>query len=94
WRDLGHSHECSLARDENGTLVGVWLRHECAKKPSHGRETDVSTGFGAFIPFAGGMGYRNPWTLVSEDPLTITPSVHFVDCGEHGFITAGRWVPA
>lgn len=94
WFDLGHGQECSLARGEDGSLIGVWLRHECAKVPSHGRESDTSTGFGAFIPLATSTGYRNHWTLVSEEPLTIRPSVHFVDCGVHGFITDGKWVPA
>lgn len=33
-------------------------------------------------------------TLVSRTPLTIQPSVACPSCGLHGFITAGRWVPA
>lgn len=31
--------------------------------------------------------------LAAADPLTITPSVLCPDCGTHGYITAGRWVP-
>lgn len=31
-------------------------------------------------------------TIVSENPLTITPSILCPDCGLHGFITDGRWV--
>lgn len=30
-------------------------------------------------------------TLVSEDPITVTPSILCPDCGLHGFITDGRW---
>lgn len=31
-------------------------------------------------------------TLVSDDPVTVTPSILCPDCGPHGFITEGRWV--
>ncbi len=34
------------------------------------------------------------WTLVSLDPLTVTPSLLCLTCGDHGFITQNRWVPA
>jgi hypothetical protein len=34
------------------------------------------------------------WTVVSLEPLTITPSVLCRTCGDHGFITDGRWIPA
>lgn len=33
------------------------------------------------------------WQVVSWDPLTLMPSL-LCRCGDHGFITAGRWVPA
>jgi hypothetical protein len=33
------------------------------------------------------------WQVESWDPLTISPSV-LCDCGDHGFIRAGRWVAA
>lgn len=40
-------------------------------------------------------GQRRPlWTVESFDPLTISPSVLRRECGLHGFIRAGRWVPA
>lgn len=29
-----------------------------------------------------------------EDPLTVSPSILCPDCGLHGFIQHGRWVPA
>lgn len=32
------------------------------------------------------------WTLVSLEPLTITPSLLCRLCGDHGFITDGQWV--
>lgn len=37
---------------------------------------------------------RAQWDVVSEDPLTLTPSVLCRKCGNHGFIRDGRWVAA
>lgn len=34
------------------------------------------------------------WTVVSFEPLTITPSILCRICGHHGWITDGRWVNA
>ncbi len=33
------------------------------------------------------------WTVESWEPLTLSPSL-LCRCGDHGFIRAGRWVPA
>ena len=30
-------------------------------------------------------------TIVSDDPVTITPSI-LCECGAHGYVTDGRWV--
>jgi hypothetical protein len=32
------------------------------------------------------------WVIVQVDPLTVTPSIHCLDCGCHGFITNGEWI--
>lgn len=34
------------------------------------------------------------WKVESWDPLTLSPSIHRLECGCHGFIREGRWVPA
>jgi hypothetical protein len=34
------------------------------------------------------------WERGSADPLTISPSLLCLDCGAHGFIKEGRWIPA
>lgn len=34
------------------------------------------------------------WQVQSWEPLAITPSVLCRTCGDHGWITGGRWVPA
>lgn len=35
---------------------------------------------------------RPRWTVERLDPLTLSPSV-LCDCGFHGFVREGRWVP-
>lgn len=34
------------------------------------------------------------WDVVSEDPLTLSPSLACRVCGDHGWIRDGKWVPA
>lgn len=46
-----------------------------------------------FIPFAGRMEASTPWEVVSEEPLTLNPSVACRTCSHHGFIRGGRWWP-
>lgn len=37
---------------------------------------------------------RPTWRVLSEDPLTLDPSVKCTRCGNHGWIRDGVWVPA
>lgn len=37
---------------------------------------------------------RVAWTVESWEPLTISPSLLCLTCGDHGFIRDGRWVRA
>jgi hypothetical protein len=34
------------------------------------------------------------WKVESWEPLTLSPSLLCLSCGDHGFIREGRWVPA
>lgn len=36
---------------------------------------------------------RTLWKLVSDEPMTVMPSISNPECGLHGFITDGTWVP-
>lgn len=39
-----------------------------------------------------GSGVGKPeWTVVLEDPLTLSPSILCRSCGSHGYIEGGRW---
>lgn len=41
-----------------------------------------------------GMPDKALWQVESMDPLTLSPSLLCGRCGDHGFVRAGRWVPA
>ncbi len=95
WVDIGHGHEISLVRHGDGVLVGLWLRHDCSKCPWHGKESETCTGTGTFIPLHPRTKSVEIWTVVKEEPLTIHPSIRYLaECGDHGFIRGGKWVPA
>lgn len=34
------------------------------------------------------------WEVISEEPLTLSPSLACQACGHHGWVRDGRWVPA
>jgi hypothetical protein len=83
WIDLGHDHKCRTVTDPStGQVSALWVSHVCSK---HSGEGDAS-----YIPLRG----PNPWTLEKLDPITISPSLLRTDCGDHGFIREGKWVPA
>lgn len=58
----------------------VGLRHVCTR-PRDGRTLVV----------APRLQLDNGHTIVSRDPVTVTPSCACDDCGLHGFLTNGVW---
>ncbi|MFD6294520.1 hypothetical protein ACFWFU_06915 [Streptomyces sp. NPDC060235] len=38
--------------------------------------------------------HKQMWTVDSWEPLTLSPSVLCLRCGDHGFVRDGRWVVA
>lgn len=82
--DLGNGHKGQL-RYVDAELLGINLTHECTN-PHH---ADV----GAWIPLSP-TPTAHHWLIESLEPLTISPSVQFTDCGTHGWIRGGLWVPA
>lgn len=53
-----------------------------------------------FVAFTGRTmpDWRRPgaptWEVISEEPLTLSPSLACGQCGHHGWIRDGKWVPA
>lgn len=93
--DLGHEHWIVLHSRHggaDGVFVGGTIYH---KSPQTG---DWCAGGVTFdVPAAEGLGGAR-WTVHLMDPLHIEPSVlchgSRDDCGDHGFIRDGQWVPA
>ncbi|MEY5099599.1 MAG: hypothetical protein RJA36_2318 [Pseudomonadota bacterium] len=87
--DLGEDHTLTFAEYE-GEVSGCSIAH---KKPD-GSDCD------GWIAFAGRSWARAfngniaAWTVESENPLTLSPSVACRACGDHGFVRNGRWVRA
>lgn len=64
---------------------GTWrVQHE------HGLDAASAPGCTVAPALMIGQGH----TIVSRDPLTIVASILCPDCGLHGFVTNGEWVPA
>ena len=70
-------------------IIGYIINH---KKP------DGSDCFGGVYLDLPGVSRIFPgrplWHVESLDPLTISPSVRCLTCGDHGFVRGGKWVPA
>lgn len=62
----------------------VRIEHAC-----HRRDIDQTIIVAPRLQLAEG-GHR----IVTELPLTVDPSILCPDCGLHGYIRSGRWVPA
>lgn len=93
--DLGHGVSAEL-RYVDGELSGIWYRHphdaedrEAALLPPAERTTGY--GMHGWVPVK--PAWPDGWTVVSIDPLTLSPSLLCRQCGHHGHIINGRWVP-
>lgn len=81
--DLGDGRWAEL-REFEGEIAGADVFHPGCGSPD-------------FIPFTGRSWARRfdgrieAWDLVSESPLTLSPSILCRACGDHGFIRNGKW---
>ncbi len=85
--DVGHGVTVHR-RYMDGVLAGFAYDH------SRPDGTECPSGKGSWIPVVVGETSRHEWTLHSESPLTVSPSLLCPVCNHHGFIQGGRWVPA
>lgn len=86
WRDIGDGVEITeVTAGSPPVVTGLVERHFCGE----GGYQHVGS-----LPY-GPPGVASPrWQVVQADPLTIVPSVLCPQCGLHGWITDGKWVPA
>lgn len=78
--NLGHGVTAEVVRVD-GVVDCVRYTHDCPKGNTEDHVTVKPSWF-------------NGWDLVSEEPLTLSPSLLCLACGHHGFIRDGKWVPA
>ena len=84
WIDLGGGHRIQVTKDWTSFVE----EHRDLRDPS--RSCAGSGGIeGGPIAEPG-----RSWKLKSREPLTLTPSIQCTVCGNHGFVTDGKWVPA
>lgn len=86
--NIGHNTWISFKRDADGNEIGLFEWHDCAH--------DFCAG-GIYFDneHARRAWPRGPfWTVETREPLTISPSLACGNCGHHGFIRSGVWVPA
>lgn len=89
--DLGDDHTLVFSEYQGEANVGATIAH---KKPD-------GTECGGWIAIEGRSWAKSfdpgsiaTWTITQESPLTLTPSILCRACGDHGFVTNGRWVRA
>lgn len=84
--DIGHGVLIQRVRSPGTEIAGIEYTHLSPKD---------GTACMGWVPFAGREhGSDAGWKVESEDPLTLSPSLLCRICGHHGFIRAGKWVPA
>ena len=101
--DLGHDHAMSYFcwapdRDLNPQYegipdverYGITVYH----KAPDGSECASAVVFDGEVQRKLEPDGRHRWAVVQEDPLTLSPSLLCMRCGDHGFIRDGKWVPA
>ena len=102
--NLGHDHTLSwlIAGRGSDERVGAVIGHPAPGKT----ETGYCEGFVSWAPttwerenpdkLSDAERNRPRWTLhgAADAHLTLTPSVLCATCGDHGFVTDGRWIPA
>jgi hypothetical protein len=103
--DLGHSHYLwfhgwSPDRDLNPQYKNVPDIEKACATVSHPRADGKPGVCWSGINFDGEAhrklwpDERHRWKVESWDPLTTSPSLLCMECGDHGFIRNGKWVPA
>lgn len=87
--DLGHGHTLRRLVNADGALYGYIDEH---RRPDTGEPCSGSV---CVNPGPDDLKYgREVWTVDAADPLSLNPSLLCTQCGEHGWVREGRWVPA
>jgi len=80
WIDIGHNVTIEF-REIEGICMGIAYTHQTPNGEVHE----------SYIPVGSDP---KDWTLIQRTPLTVSPSLLCRECGHHGWIRDGRWIPA
>ncbi len=88
WIDIGEGvsiqYRHGMGSPEKDPPMGIAYRHPDGKG-------GICSGW---APFNGRHGETRGWDVLSENPLTLSPSLLCRACQHHGFVREGKWVPA
>jgi hypothetical protein len=85
WIDLGSDHWLEPIIQPDGTPYG-WYDHHVnpqTKKRCEGA-----------VPRRNCRPGMQGWDVLSEEPLTLAPSLLCQQCGDHGWVRDGKWQPS
>lgn len=88
--DLGDDHRMVFTEYKGEKRVGANVIH----KGLDGAQCD------GFVAFEGRSWARSfegriaTWTVLADEPITLSPSILCRVCGDHGFVRDGKWVRA
>lgn len=90
--DLGDNHILTFCSYEGESRVACNIKHLT-------KDGNECNGFIAFRGRAWEKTFTVPntitaWDVIQDEPLTLTPSILCRGCGDHGFVTNGRWIKA
>jgi hypothetical protein len=100
--DIGHGHTLRFAgwypdRELSPQFSDLPDIEKCTAIVDHPAPDGSACSSGAPLDSPGARRLfkeRELWAVESWDPLTISPSLLCMRCGDHGFIRDGKWVPA
>ncbi len=85
--DVGHGVALLVTEPDDRNPHGVRVKHVCTSWPDD-QEPD-----GEFVKVVA-PALAPAHVVHSLDPATVTASILCPDCGLHGFVRGGVWVPA
>jgi hypothetical protein len=86
--DLGSGTRASWSTTKEGDVVGLVEFHTC-NGSVNGGAVMLETGYGPTSLWHVDAGEAGVW-----EGLTLSPSIACGECGHHGWIRDGKWVPA
>ena len=88
-QDIGHHVVITpVYAQQSDEIVGLSQEHDSLRTQG--------VRCSGFIRLASGFWPNGAivWTVEGDGPLTLSPSIQCPQCGHHGWIREGKWVPA